>query len=386
MKKSVIMISSQFPPVYGGAGSQAELLSNRLARRGWDVEIVTLDQKGVGSSHENGIRVRRILRGVAATGRLTRIQTTVGLSVAAAIAIVKKRPLVVHIHGTYWWSIAPVLAARLVGAASVVKSTRDGEDDAATVFAKRWGRVPLGRIYGASLRLADAVIVLNEVAMKSAISQGLSTTTRLIRNGVNVESFTRSVERREKSRAEERLSKADRVVLFVGYLVKHKGVEDLLTAWRTIGDQEAQLWLIGPMTGFYRELDDRIPQEIVKLIDDGFKVRQFGHVEGDRLPHFYWAADVFVLPSYAEGMPNSLAEAVVSGCEIVATAIPGITDILEQHEAAFFAPGDLESLETALKKALLGGRHDSSSAAARLNIENVTDSYEDLYDEIGAAS
>jgi glycosyltransferase involved in cell wall biosynthesis len=308
------------------------------------------------------------------------------LSLAAALVILRQRPEVVHVHGTYWWSILPVLTARLIGASSVLKSTRDGEDDARTVFTKRWGPLKIGWLYGIALRRTDAVIVLNEHARQSAVAAGLASTTRLIRNGVNVEALKRTAERRSQARAAEQLSPTDQVVLFVGYLAKHKGVQDLIDVWRARGDKATQLWLIGPMTGFYRELDDHIPQEIGRLRDDGFTVRHLGHIPVDDMPHYYWAADVFVLPSYAEGMPNSLAEAIVSGCEIVATTIPGITEILEPHEAAFFAPGDLVHFENALAQSLTGDRHDCRLAASKLNIETVADRYESLYQQIGQSS
>lgn len=382
MNKSVLMVCSQFPPVYGGAGAQAALLSRKLSQRGWSVEVVTLDQKGIGSGLHDGFTVRRVLKARAASGIGSRLVTTIGLSIVSSWRILRTRPGFVHVHGAYWWSILPVLVGRACGAETVVKSTRDGEDDAATVFSKHVASVPVGWLYGLSLRKSSAVVVLNAKSKESADQLGLEETVRLLRNGVDIEVYERTMTRRVDARADFGLTDEDRVVLFVGYLVRHKGVADLLSAWRSSGDKNALLWLVGPLSGFYRELDDEIPQAIDDLISDGYRVKVFGHVEGESLPRLYWASDVYVLPSYVEGMPNSLAEAVVAGCSIIATSIPGITDILEPNEAIFMEPGDRVGLETALRRGIADTGWEPGFAAARLDMETVTTTYERLYQAI----
>ncbi len=381
-RRSVIMVNSQMPPVYGGAGGQAVLLGRALAEMGWEVSAVTLDQAGIGSGTEQGIRIHRLLRGIAPDSGWTRLLTTLVLGAGAFMRVIAHRPSVVHIHGAYWWSIPPAVAGRLIGAIVVVKLTRDGDDDAHTVFSKRLGPAPVGKIYGLSLAVADAIIVLNEKAREVALSEGLGGRVRAIFNGVDDLQLSRSPSRRSESRAEMSLPVQDRVVIFVGYLVRHKGVIDLLEAWRIIDQREVHLWLVGPFEGFHRELDNEVLCLIDDLVRDGYRVVKFGQVPSAELPKLYWAADVFTLPSYVEGMPNSLAEALVAGCQVVATRIPGITELMGGDSPDLVTPGDVPKLAERLAAAIAAPRPAQVSVVDRLRIAHIAQVYSDLYIEL----
>lgn len=381
-RRSVMMVNSQMPPVYGGAGGQAALLGRALAELGWEVSAVTLDQAGVGSGTEQGIRVYRLLRGVAPKSVWTRLLTTFALGAGAFVRVMARRPLVVHIHGAYWWSILPAVAGRLIGAKVVVKLTRDGEDDAHTVYSKQLGPLAVGRIYGLSLTMADAIIVLNEKARRIALSEGLGARVHSIPNGVDDVQLIRSPLRRLESRAKKSLSVQDRVVIFVGYLVRHKGVIDLLEAWRILDRPDVNLWLVGPFEGFHRELDNEIPRLLDDLARDGYRVTIFGQLPNAELPMLYWAADVFTLPSYVEGMPNSLAEALVAGCRVVATRIPGITELMGADSPDLVTPGDARNLAERLAVAIAAPRAAQGPAVERLRISTIARAYDRLYKEL----
>ncbi|MDP9903653.1 MULTISPECIES: glycosyltransferase family 4 protein [Arthrobacter] len=381
MNKSVVMVCSQYPPIYGGAGQQAKLLSQTLVSRGWEVAVVTLDQKGVGSSLGQGLGVVRLLRGIAGTGKLQRALTTIALGLGAASIILKRRPTAVHVHGAYWWSIPAVLAGRLVSATTVVKVTRDGEDDPETVLGRKFLRaVPLGWLYGLSLRASDYVVVLSTEAYEKAKAFVPAKRLRLVRNGVDLHALDRTEERRESARKKYGVGPETKVTTFIGYLVEHKGILDLLSAWKLRSKtSNSELWLVGPYEGFYRELTSRAISEISAMQAVGFKIRLFGHVDPQEMPSIYWASDVFTLPSYSEGMPNSLAEAIAAGCVVVGTAIPGITDIARLAPSVLIEPGDVHALTKALDSAELIGHSNFSEHRAGLGIENTASLIEELY-------
>lgn len=377
------MVCSQYPPVYGGAGKQAQLLSNELACRGWSIDVVTLDQDAVGSGMEDKVRVVRLLTGFVASRTLTRALTTIALGFLSAALIIVKRPAVVHVHGAYWWSIPPLMAARLIRARGVLKVTRDGEDDPDTVMNRRFLRVlPIGWLYGLSFKAADHVITLSNQSFDAA-SKRLPQLDKvqLVRNGVDVQALARTPARRAAARAFYSVADNVKVTTFVGYLVKHKGVLDLLDAWETRGPSaDDELWLVGPYEGFYRELSSEVCVKVDSLQSAGFTIRLFGKVSSEDMPSIYWATDVFTLPSYAEGMPNSLAEAMVAGCRVVATDIAGITDIVDPTIAELVPPGDVK----ALGRALSAARHvpvpnADNGAAKRLGISNTATLLEELY-------
>jgi glycosyltransferase involved in cell wall biosynthesis len=63
------------------------------------------------------------------------------------------------------------------------------------------------------------------------------------------------------------------------------------------------------------------------------------------------SADVLCLPSYTEGRPNVVNEAMASGIPVVATAVGGIPDMVVEGQTAFlYTPGDVKTLQALLKR------------------------------------
>ncbi len=76
-----------------------------------------------------------------------------------------------------------------------------------------------------------------------------------------------------------------------------------------------------------------------------------GAVPVEDVPAFYAAADAFCLPSYAEGVPIVLMEAMASGLPVVATRIAGIPELVTDAESGLLVdPGDQRALAGALSR------------------------------------
>jgi glycosyltransferase involved in cell wall biosynthesis len=138
-------------------------------------------------------------------------------------------------------------------------------------------------------------------------------------------------------------------LLFVGRLAPQKGVDVLLKALATMPDG----WRLriagdGPERSRLSTLADELG-----LAE---RVRFLGWTQRDELPALYRSADVFVFPSYDEGMPNVVLEAIASGLPIVATRIAG-NDQLVVHgkNGALVRPGDPGAFAEALRPLLTDG-------------------------------
>jgi glycosyltransferase involved in cell wall biosynthesis len=71
---------------------------------------------------------------------------------------------------------------------------------------------------------------------------------------------------------------------------------------------------------------------------------------------FYQLSDIFVLPSYAEGMPNALLEAMACGLPVIASRIGGVVDVVEEGKTGIlFESGNVAELSSALKRLLEDG-------------------------------
>jgi glycosyltransferase involved in cell wall biosynthesis len=100
---------------------------------------------------------------------------------------------------------------------------------------------------------------------------------------------------------------------------------------------------------------------------------------------YYRSADLFVLPSRGEGMPNTLLEAMSCGVPVVASAIGGVVDVITNEETGFLVPpGDHVALARSIVKALSGdgaalGARGRKTVTDRFSLDAVTEGYTDLY-------
>ncbi len=133
-------------------------------------------------------------------------------------------------------------------------------------------------------------------------------------------------------------------VLFVGRLIAEKGVFELLDAFAEVVEQvNSELVLVGS-----GDQEQELRHRINRLGLTG-KVTLGGYRSGSALEACYRAASVFALPSWSEGFPTVLAEAMDAGLPIVTTRIRGAADHLIAGENALFVePRDTRGLSAAL--------------------------------------
>ena len=132
------------------------------------------------------------------------------------------------------------------------------------------------------------------------------------------------------------------VVIAVSRLVRPKGYGELAEAMRAIPG--AELWVIGE-----RLTSDRGEDMEALLRGAGFsdRLRLLGY--RDDVPALLAAADVFVLPSYYEGLPMSVIEAMLSGLPVVASNLPGIREqVVPETTGLLVPPRDAAALTQAL--------------------------------------
>ena len=135
-------------------------------------------------------------------------------------------------------------------------------------------------------------------------------------------------------------------LLFVGWLERNKGVLELLQAFAVLASQfDVTLDIVG---------DGTLAPEVDRFsVEHGLQgvVRRRGWLEGDALVHAFAAADVLVLPSYAEGLPNAMIEGMASGAAVVVSRVGVVPDVITHgREGLLVEPRDVESLVLALRR------------------------------------
>jgi len=136
------------------------------------------------------------------------------------------------------------------------------------------------------------------------------------------------------------------LVLFFGRLNPTKGPEKLAQTAINITKKRkdiAFVW-VGP--------DEGKAEEVKKLIKPYKNMFYLGAIRGkDKIAEMYQSADVYVMPSYREGLPLTLFEAMASSLPIVASPVNGIPYEMKEPENGFFVNyGDIEEMETKIIK------------------------------------
>lgn len=138
---------------------------------------------------------------------------------------------------------------------------------------------------------------------------------------------------------QERKEGAPLRLLFLGEIGPRKGVFDLLKAIKGLEDK-VTLDIGG--NNMEAELDAAIREGGLEGI-----VRFHGFVSGEEKQKLLASADVFVLPSYNEGLPISILEAMSYGCAIVSTPVGGIPEVVREN-GILVKPGDVAALHDAI--------------------------------------
>src|SRR5207253_519321 len=144
------------------------------------------------------------------------------------------------------------------------------------------------------------------------------------------------------------ISAEQRAILWVGRMVAVKGLDVLLQACARLKErgERFQLYLVGdgPLRHAL-EVDCR-RHELAN------EVRFVGQVVPEQLPDWYRAADVTVLPSRSEGVPNVLRESLACGTPFVASRLGSIPDLAQDSANRLVPPGDADALADAIADVL----------------------------------
>ena len=150
--------------------------------------------------------------------------------------------------------------------------------------------------------------------------------------------------------------------LFVGRIVRDKGIDELVTAFTELHNRHPNARLI--LVGSYEDGIDPVSQTSKSAINSHPAISAVGVKTGDELLAYYVASDCFVLPSYREGFPNTVMEAGALGIPCVVTDINGSNEIIRNAENGLIVPPkNAAALRKAMEKMIVC-REDTSLMAS----------------------
>ena len=333
--KIAVLGTRGFPGVQGGVEKHCEELYPRLVGLGCSVKVFTRapyipkdkrveNWRGVDFIHLGSPRIKS-LEAIVHTFR--------GVMMARRFS-----PDILHIHAIGPSLMVPI--AKLFRLKVVV--THHGPD----YQRDKWGSVAkfflrLGESLG--VRYANRVI---------AISKGIKEHIR-VKFGKSAEYIPNGVGAPLKVAPGDELGKWDlesgKYLFTACRFVPEKGLHDLINAYCRITDPPFKLVIAG---GADHESEYSRKLERVAKENDGVVLT--GFVYGEALAELYTNTALFVLPSYYEGLPIALLEALSYGVALVVSDIPQHRDV-GLRKSRYFKTGDIDELTTTLEDSFSAG-------------------------------
>lgn len=124
-------------------------------------------------------------------------------------------------------------------------------------------------------------------------------------------------------RSELGIKVSDFVIGFSGRLVKDKGNYRISIGFQQLQKSNSDIILL--LVGMFEERDT-LPDEIVEVIKENTNIINTGYVENATIEFYYALMDIFVLPSYREGFPTSVLEALAMELPVITTRVTGCVD------------------------------------------------------------
>ena len=234
---------------------------------------------------------------------------------------------------------ATVAVARRLGIPAVVCSV--GSDlNRIPDPASRW----LTRL---AMKRAAFVVTKGEYLRQQAIRMGINARkVRNVPNGCDPSVFHPA----DRSAARAQLAVADEheLVLFVGRLDPQKGIVELLKAFDSLVSRRPNLRLVYVGDGPADEHLRNVARDFA--LED--RILLAGACPSQKVAQWLAAANVLALPSYAEGCPNVVIEALNCGRPVIATNVGGIPELVNEKSGILVPPRDSQALAGAIKTAM----------------------------------
>ncbi|MFI4969216.1 MAG: glycosyltransferase [Lysobacterales bacterium] len=368
----LMLLESEFPLQRGGGSEiQVRTLGEALVRRGHRVSVLT--PRLARGPQATASRHGRLAVGRIAYPRVRVLGSLVLLARLGAFLVRHGRRYdVVHVHIAHHLAVVVCAVAPWARLRSVIKVSGWWELGQGLM---RPDPGLFARALRPLWRRADAWQAISTRIAGSLAGLGIAPERiHALPNAVDLARFAPPGTAREPT--------APLTFVYVGRLSQEKGVEILLRAWAEVFAQrpDRRLWLVG--TG---PAGDAL-EALAATLGCAGNVEFLGH-RADVAP-VIGAADCGLLPSFMEGLSNTLLEFMASGLPVIASRVSGSEDLVRPGSNGWLhEPGDVQSLAAALRAAgatpreaiATMGRHARADVERYAGVDDVVDRLLGLY-------
>jgi glycosyltransferase involved in cell wall biosynthesis len=364
LRPKLVHVTPYYPPHLGGMENVAEAVCSRLAKRGWNVSVLTSNigpsiSRDIGP--EQGIKIVRL-----SAFEIANLPMMWNLLPSLSGSITKKTIVHVHVAQAFIPEVA-ALVAKIKHATFIAHFHLDVDPSGKFGFLFELYKRTLFPIM---LRSADRVIVFGVSQADLVVNKyGVE------RNKVVV--IPNGIDSRSISKIQHSIHKNPHI-LYVGRLTLQKNVSLLLEALK--GHSENY------NTTIVGDGDQLKPLTELKTKYDLKNITFVGRKSFDECLDYYKKSDVLILPSIKEGMPLVILEAMASGLPVIGSDIPGISDLIDdKRNGLIFKENSPEDLHQALISLLSSPLNYSKISLASYEFskqfywDNIVNQFEFLY-------
>ncbi|MBY0508575.1 MAG: glycosyltransferase family 4 protein [Rhodospirillaceae bacterium] len=364
--RRILLINHEYPPLGGSAGNATRHIAKALARLGHKPFVLTAASSGLRIDEEDeGVTIRRLPTWYSAGATKDEKPSSAAQGTAFLFAALRAAPnlarqwkvdIALCFFGLPGGPLGWLLKRRL-GIPYII--ALQGGDVPAPELAQQgtYNRL-VNRGLNYLWRNAGAVVANSDRLAEEARRHDPKTPIAVIPHGADTHGITPK---------EDYAPRGDVSLLYVGRLAEQRGFDVLLPALAMLSSAlKWKLTLAGDGPDWPNVAASAARLALIDRIDlrgwQGWSV----------LPELYRSADVFVLPSYDEGMPAALLEAMATGLPVVSTHVAGRGEaVLHEKTGLLVPPQDSEALADALTLMIADpSRWETFGRAGRARVES----------------
>jgi len=364
-KTRILLFGPQLSAVGGGPTHLRNMLASSLSER-YDLEHFEIGSHGQESPASEEKLFTQILR-------------IVWSPILLILRIIQLRPAVVHLntslnHKSFWRDIGYLVIGKLFRR-KVIMQIHGGSLEKFCQSSQI-----LRYISSVAFSMANAVVVLSSA--EKCNFEKISNLKKLfvIPNAVNIGDYYQESTRKHSGKV--------RRLTYLGRLTREKGLFEAIEAMKIIDADpnlgEVELVIAG--SGFARtDLETRIEE-----MGLGARVRLVGPLFDSEKVRFLQQSDVFIFPSYHEGLPYSILESLAAGTPVIASNVGGIPDaVIDGIHGVLIEPQDPVQIVDAIRKLasdndLVRTMSQNCLSWARENygLQRLSNQFDDLYQSV----
>lgn len=360
-----VLLVSPFPPPSGGIGRWAVQISNE-ARRRENILILPVDISPRWREVDD-LRVwKRVIGGSLQLFR----------DFFRFIFATRFKPDVLHLnsHGqlAIYRDILILATCRLLRIPTVYHMRFGRIPEISRENTKEWRRLSL------ALKLANRIVAIDRRSQDALRKASLDLNVSLIPNCIDL-SGLKDVGLRERG------DEKDLYLMYLGHVIPTKGIRELIQAWFELDSNRISLRIVGPYNSAYkRELLAEFPSTSIEFVGElphSDAIEMLANSEG------------LILPSYTEGFPNVVVEAMALGKAVLATNVGAIPDMLDGECGILIDPQNVDQLKDGilalsynLDSCKRYGKNAQSKSHSMYGVEGVFDELFRLWQQVASKS